>query len=154
MQKLNIILWYCNAMEPFTDDWVDVPQAHANYPDRFTKPASSLLEQVTIGTSVKVSNGQERFYVNVTQVDGDVIIGKVDNQLVIERPYNYGDLVQFTKTNVLDVHTKEQLARRAEIIGAMINRGDLAIEDMYAMLFQKNNKNNLRHVPHDTNVPM
>jgi len=75
------------------EDWI-LPEEPLSCSQR------ALLERLTIGNSAKIHNGNERFFVIVVAVDGDRIIGRVDNFLVFERPYDYGDWVEFSRQHV------------------------------------------------------
>ena len=44
-------------MEIFTDDWVNANEMNSKYPNTFDIPTQSELENITIGDTVKISNG-------------------------------------------------------------------------------------------------
>jgi hypothetical protein len=93
-------------MEIFTDDWVDAKEMSYKYPNTFDFPTQYELENITIGDSVKISNGFERFWVEIKEVNKLYLIGRVDNKL-ITREYNLNNLVMFEKKNVYDIRTIE-----------------------------------------------
>ena len=70
------------------------------YRDDWLLPESPALLELSVGDSAKLNNGGERFFVVVTAVDGDRVVGRVDNHLVRKRPYGYGDRVEFSRRHV------------------------------------------------------
>ena len=100
-------------MEIFTDDWVDVNKMNSKYPNTFDIPAQNELENITIGDTVKISNGFERFWVEIKEINNLYLIGRVDNELITNE-YNLNDYVMFEKRNIYDIHTikdKEDLLK-------------------------------------------
>ena len=88
----------------FTDQWS--LQVHHQ---------SEILKKKRIvpGCLCKISNGEERFYVQVALVKKNgVIVGKVDNVLLIQRPYKYCDLVAFEKKHCIEIFTIEDRYNR------------------------------------------
>jgi hypothetical protein len=79
-------------MAIFTDKW-----------QRNDFIVSTIVEK---GDSVKIKNTKnghsETFWVIVTEVIGDNIIGTVNNHLFFETPYNFGDIVTFKKKDIRD----------------------------------------------------
>lgn len=82
---------------------IDAQEMHRNHPETFEVPSKSELETIQEGTYVKICDGDERFWVQVTKIDGSTIQGTVSNDLVFEKPYNYGDLVEFHQKNVYGI---------------------------------------------------
>lgn len=80
----------------FTDDW------------SIQNIVSENKKHIKPGFLCKISNGEERFYVIVVRCkkNGE-IIGKVNNVLVVKRPYNYNDLVSFNKNNCIEIFSIE-----------------------------------------------
>ena len=93
-------------MEIFTDDWVDVKKMHSNYPDTFDIPTQDELDNIKINDSVKISNGFERFWAQIIQVNTLYLLGKVDNELITNE-YKLGDIIMFERHNIYDIHTIE-----------------------------------------------
>jgi hypothetical protein len=60
----------------------------------------ALIERLAVGDSVKLNNGDELFYAIVMAIDGDRVIGRVENFLIHERPYSYGDRIEFRRQYV------------------------------------------------------
>lgn len=94
-----------------------LPMQHI-YEDDWTVNANPIeAATIEIGDSVKISNGRERFFalVRVCEEDGS-IVGVVSNRLLIDSPYNLGDLVSFRKNNVLFRRTA---AERDRVVDAL-----------------------------------
>ena len=83
-----------------TDDWVDVIYNKEEYSDCFDIPTETDLENLSTNDMVKISNGFERFFVRVKYINGDTIIGIVDNHLVGKYDYDFNDTVRFEKKNI------------------------------------------------------
>ena len=90
----------------YIDQWVNAQEKAKEFPDTFGLPEEHLLLRLRKGWTVKICNGEERFWVTVIDVDGEKIIGEVDNCLVGGYEYNYGDLVMFEKKHIYQIHTK------------------------------------------------
>ena len=82
---------------------------HANDLDVFDLPVE--IEQ---GMSVKVRSNGERFWLTYHgEKEGDQMVGTVDNMLVHEHPYKYGEKMYFKKENVIKTNaTPEELELR------------------------------------------
>lgn len=91
-------------MEIFTDDWVNANEMNSKYPNTFDIPTQNELENITIGDTVKISNGFERFWVEVKEITNLYLIGRVDNELITNE-YSLNDYVMFEKRNIYDIHT-------------------------------------------------
>ena len=89
----------------------------------YKAPKDKALRRIKKTDTVKISNGEERFWVHVTNIKGDEIYGTVDNHLIHERPYNLGDTVVFRRENVYDIHTKEW--RDQQAYSMVANQGAL-----------------------------
>lgn len=85
-----------------TVDWIDAQQMQAQNPTTFSAPTTQELSTIEAGTHVKISNGDERFWVRVTSAaHGVPFVGTVANDLLGDYPYaDYGSLVQFEKRHV------------------------------------------------------
>lgn len=78
----------------------------------FSAPGLELVETLPIGSLVKVcavleNNRGERFWVRVTDKDGEVWTGNVANSLVYLK-VAYGDRVRFSPVNVYDFKYPEE----------------------------------------------
>lgn len=69
------------------------------HPATFEAPTTEDLEKVKVGDYVKVSTGDERFWVEVTKVDGSKISGEINNDLVCTDNHGLkcGDKIEFNK---------------------------------------------------------
>lgn len=53
-----------------------------------------------LGTKVKVSDGDQAFFVIVKQINGKILIGIIDNYIT-DKKYNYGDQILFFVENII-----------------------------------------------------
>lgn len=61
----------------------DAQQLQKMYPATFEAPSSGELAAVRVGTLVKIcADDVERFWVIVTHVGGDMLLGTIDNDLL------------------------------------------------------------------------
>lgn len=98
----------------YTDAWVDAQEQHWRHPDKFNVPSKTSLDAIKANDTVKICNGQERFWVTVQKVKGNTVRGIVDNHLVSDCDYGYGDTVTFQKRHIYDIHTSEDRQRAAD----------------------------------------
>ena len=78
------------------------------HPDTFSAPSQEALAKIAGGSLVKIAtiHGSERFWVNVTEVVGELVTGTVDNDLLFTEQHGYkdGDMVSFYKHNVYNIY--------------------------------------------------
>jgi hypothetical protein len=87
------------------------------YPDQFDVPAQDRLDTVGPGSGVKVcavdpmsanqlETDGERFWVLVTERNGDRLVGRVENHLLAtnEHGVSYGDRVEFSLEHIYEVY--------------------------------------------------
>lgn len=86
---------------------IDAQKMAREHPKTFEVPDPDVLAGLKPGTSVKVCNGKERFWVKLTAVMGDDDLQGVVSTYVTARRYGVGDTIQFRKRNVYDVHVKK-----------------------------------------------
>lgn len=73
------------------------------YPSNwFRVPSFQLQEDIKEGDFVKISNNKDRFWVKVTEIFPDNIVGIVNNNLTCKVGYNLGDEITFKKEHILD----------------------------------------------------
>jgi hypothetical protein len=85
----------------FTPILINAAQMARQYPDTFGRPPKSELDKLQRGDFAKVSDNQERFWVIITQRDGDIFTGKIDNHVGLGgQPYRCGDLIRFSTDNI------------------------------------------------------
>lgn len=80
--------------------FVNAVEMGALHPDSFYVPDTTDLKP---GDFVKVCNKVERFWIRLTTVEGESLIGVVDNHLLGEYGYNIEDRVSFKRENVYDI---------------------------------------------------
>ena len=80
-------------------------ELHKANPNTFHVPTQEELDGLTKGDTVKVSTCGERFWVKVTWVGGESVVGTVDNDLLFtdEHGLDYGDIITITKENIYDI---------------------------------------------------
>jgi len=67
------------------------------------KPSQSELELIRPFCNVKVFENYEIFWVIVLSVSGDDIAGVVDNHLLKEHRFGYGDTIWLKKSDVIEI---------------------------------------------------
>jgi len=83
--------------------FVNAQEMRIKHPNTFEAPVKEELDAIKIGDSVKVcADNKERFWVTVTNVEGDIITGTVDNDLV-DVNLAYGEEINFKKSNVYSI---------------------------------------------------
>jgi len=92
-------------MEHAVRKFVDAQEMAKLYPATFEAPDQPELDDLQAGQNVKVCIGDERFWVMVGKVTGDVIEGMVDNYLINTDIHclKYGDVIQFEKRHVYSI---------------------------------------------------
>jgi len=83
----------------------DAQKLHNDNQATFNIPNDECLSKVKSGDSVKVAICGERFWVEVTNRDGDNLIGYVDNDLLCTDLHGlaYKDIVNFEVKHIHDV---------------------------------------------------
>ncbi len=83
--------------------FVNAQKMHELYPKTFDVPTIEELNSLKKGDSVKVCiDDIERFWVTVTSVNNDEIIGIVDNEL-IDLDLKIGEEIKFKKENIYSI---------------------------------------------------
>jgi hypothetical protein len=72
-------------MAKLTANLVDAQAMARAHPNTFDAPAQGELFQIMPGDFVKVCRNNERFWIEVTGRNGDMIVGAVANALVFNR---------------------------------------------------------------------
>ena len=85
----------------------------------FTEPSEYNLLNLVVGDSVKIDNKRERFWVKITKLDSNAIYGKVDNNLIIDKKYNYKDMVLFGKQHIFDILKIEEKNELKSVINSI-----------------------------------
>lgn len=82
--------------------FVSAQAMHSLYPATFQVPDDADLKAIFPGQYVKICTDSERFWVEVTERTGDVLTGRVDNDLIRtdEHGHKCNDLVEFEICNI------------------------------------------------------
>lgn len=81
---------------------------HQENPDTFDVPSANHLKLIQPGKYVKVSNGKERFWIEVIEKKTrGYYTGIIMNKLLFYTSYTLGDLVQFHRRHVYDILDQE-----------------------------------------------
>ena len=81
------------ALNLKTDDWI-------NNNNIITQDILTIYD----GLLVKIANNYERFWVKITNINDEYLLGTIDNHLTYNENYDYQDTVLFEKNNILDIH--------------------------------------------------
>jgi len=87
-----------------TIKFVDAQEMHRKNPTRFDVPSATELLAIKMGSTVKVCNGRERFWVNVIGVNGEKLLGTVSNNLIGNDEIDFGDTIDFEKKHIYDIY--------------------------------------------------
>lgn len=89
-------------------EFVNAQEQARLHPETFEAPSKAELDAIVEGSTVKVSIGGERFWNQVTKVDGSIITATVDNDLVCTKTHGlkYGDTITFVKDNIFMIYSK------------------------------------------------
>jgi hypothetical protein len=71
------------------------------HPDTFRVPNQYDLDLISKNDYVKICDNNERFWVQITNVDKEKLTGRVDNDLVNEHSFKCDDIIDFEKRNVM-----------------------------------------------------
>jgi hypothetical protein len=84
------------------NEFVDAQIMAIKHPETFEAPSIEDLNNVEVGNWVKVCHekGQERFWTEVVEKNGEDIIGRVDNDLVNVETFNYNDYINFKTVHI------------------------------------------------------
>lgn len=82
---------------------VDAKQKSLDHPETFDYPEEEL-KNLRESDYVKISHNKERFWVMLTEVDGDKLTGFVSNDLVRKHPFKCDDKVSFEKRHVYQIY--------------------------------------------------
>ncbi len=85
---------------------VNAAEMAREYPETFLRPSKQQLDHIAPKDLVKVSDDRERFWVQVTKRNGEMLVGRVDSGLLFQADYNYGDLIRFGTDNIYEIFDK------------------------------------------------
>lgn len=86
--------------------FVDAQEMSKKHPDTFEAPSIEELNDLAPDVNVKVCVEGERFWVLITEVNGDKITGTVDNDLQRTHVHglSLGDTINFEKKHVYGIY--------------------------------------------------
>ena len=99
-----------------TDRWVDVIENHDDYEFLFNIPTENDIKNLKPKDFVKISNGVERFFVRVTEVRENCIIGIINNHLRGKYDYDFGNHICFEGKHIFMITKEEDIVRKNPII--------------------------------------
>jgi hypothetical protein len=83
---------------------INAQQMHRDYPDTFDVPTKDELRKIDIHQYVKVSNGKERFWVQICdKLTRGYFRGVVMNRLIFFTNYTIGDVIQFHERHIYNI---------------------------------------------------
>jgi hypothetical protein len=84
---------------------IDAQLMHRQNPKTFWAPDREILALIEKGDHVRISTGDERFWVQVEDIDGETVTGRVDNELLFTETHHLklNDRVIFDKRCVYAV---------------------------------------------------
>jgi uncharacterized protein YegJ (DUF2314 family) len=83
---------------------VDAQQMAKAYPNSFEVPDQKELDLVKVGDSVKICiNNKERLWIEVTEINGGQLKGKIDNCPIVIDDVAFGDSISFRKENIYSI---------------------------------------------------
>ena len=98
-----------DAVEVPTPAFEDVQERLRHHPDTFVVPDDDTLDKIAPGDFVKVIRGSERFWLRVREYAEGQGVGVVDNYLVEEHGFDYGDYVAFQRSHVCAWQSREEV---------------------------------------------
>lgn len=94
-------------------EFVDAQQMKKLNPKTFEAPDEIDLKGIHVGDTVKVCAFKERFWVEITEINGDIITGRVDNILVTPL-LKYNETIQFEARHIYDIWEKERMQQKGQ----------------------------------------
>lgn len=93
-----------------TDHWTDAIEKSREEGSGVVPPSQEELDSLAPGDTVKISNGFERFFVLVREIQGqgdaETVKGTITNHLVGVYGYDYRDTVVFQKRHVFSIRKR------------------------------------------------
>jgi len=122
-----------------------MPSVNARFLCPGSRPfASSALDALGTGDLVKICVANERFWVRLTDVRGDVLRGIVDEMLLGNHGFDAGDSINFVKENVLDIYDPHKVIgrfdtiyRRADSFPCLAEDGTESVRRMWLKLIAR-----------------
>lgn len=85
------------------NEFIDAQEMAQLHPDTFEAPSTEELNQIKEGSIVKICNGEERFWTTVIKIDKSKVTAAVDNQLLGDYDYDFGDVIEFEKRHIYSI---------------------------------------------------
>ena len=70
------------------------------------------MTKLTKGDFVKIVDKGERFWTIIKKIDGNKIKAKIDNKLIFKHKYNYGDIIEFLLSDIVEIKKKIKKRKR------------------------------------------
>lgn len=86
--------------------FTDAQKQHKLHPKTFYAPSNEELDNLKKGDTVKVCNGEERFWTCILSITGDKIKAIVDNVLLDGDEYDNRDIISFEKRHIYDIYER------------------------------------------------
>lgn len=95
-------------------DFLVNARARSKENKNFHVPNKKKIQSLIPGNLVKISNGEERFWVKILQKqkveDGNIVfIGEVTNKLLNPTQYDLGDEIYFISQNIIDIFNQDYI---------------------------------------------
>ena len=90
-------------------EFLDAQQMKKENPNTFWAPNQKEMDSLQSGQFVKICENRERFWVELTGVDGDILVGRVDNDLAFKHSFKCDDIITFEKKNVMGLISEDEL---------------------------------------------
>ena len=88
----------------FMNDFINAQKMNETYPDRFWSPSQYMLDNIRITDLVKISNGKERFWVEIIKIlKNGFYECKVRNKLLDKELYDFGTIIKIHQNNIYDI---------------------------------------------------
>lgn len=85
-------------------DFVDAQQMHKDNPTTFDAPSQQELDDLKVEDTVKLSLNCERFWVEITAINGETLKGRIANDLVFDQPFKCDDIIKFRKNHIYNIY--------------------------------------------------
>ncbi len=92
-------------------DFIDAQQMKRIHPDTFDVPDQNDLRELKIGDSVKVCAFRERFWAEITAIEGYKITARVDN-ILLTNVIKYNETIEFESRHIYDILKKGQFQKK------------------------------------------
>ncbi|QIH33474.1 hypothetical protein [Sphingobacterium sp. DR205] len=91
-------------------EFIDAQQMKQMHPDTFEVPDQNDLRELKVGDTVKVCAFKERFWAEITAIEGDKITATVENVL-LTKFLKYKDWIEFETRHIYDIIKKDQFQK-------------------------------------------